>query len=190
MIKRLAISTLFSLFFTACQSPKPDFSLPERLDFQGKTYQKVTDNRLDEMRQALYLNVQLAKDPNNWTDGILLFVDRNSTNISLAERATLREVAFATQPNTQAKITINTAANGEKELTSQVIYPPTERFNDVQLEASRGRESRCGYEQMQVSLKKALSAKKSPNFTASSYQTELANLATALSQMAWQIGCQ
>ena len=103
--------------------------------------------------------------------------------MSLADRASLRQNAFAQQKDTQAKVEVV-----QNELRSEVIYPPTERFNDVQLEVSRGRDLQCGYAQMQFSDKWSAFANKSQNLTA--YHHVLSELALEFSRLAWQVNCQ
>lgn len=174
---------LFSLFLTACQLKTAQFTLPDEVTFQHQRFEKVTHSQLDEMQQLLYLPAGSTKNPDDWQKGILLFVDKNSKGMSLAERASLRQNAFAQQTDTQAKVVVT-----QNELRSEVLYPPTERFNDVQLEVSRGRELQCGYAQMQFSDKRLAFANKKQNLTA--YQQALSQLAVEFSQLAWQINCQ
>ena len=171
---------LFSLFLTACQFKTGGFDLPDAVTFQKQRFEKVTQNQIDEMQQLLYLPVEGAKNPENWQKGILIFVDKG---MSLADRASLRQNAFAQQVDTQAKVEV-----AQNELRSEVLYPPTERFNDVQLEVSRGRDLQCGYAQMQFSDKRSAFANKSQNLTA--YQQALSELALEFSRLAWQVNCQ
>lgn len=173
----------FSFFLTACQLKTSKFNLPDEVTFQHQRFDKVTHNQIDDMQQLLYLPADSSKDPENWQKGILLFVDKNSKGMSLSERAKLRQNSFAQQKDTKAKIEII-----KGELRSEVIYPPTERFADVQLEVSRGRELQCGYAQIQFSDKRSVSANKKQNLTA--YQHMLSQLAIEFSQLAWQINCK
>lgn len=185
----------FSLFLTACQTFKPhlnrSFSLPEQIFFQSQIFEKVTHNQLDEMQQLLYLPSDSEKNPNQWQRGILLFLDKNSLGKTLEERAALRQKTFAQQAGTQAKVAV-VGQTPYQELRTAVLYPPTERFQDVQLEVTRGRMSECGYEQMQLAdkqlIKRADFAKNKPKLTA--YQNELMTLAELFNQFAWQIRCQ
>ena len=174
---------LFSLFLTACQFKTGGFDLPESVTFQKQRFEKVTQNQIDEMQQLLYLPAEGAKNPENWQKGILIFVDKNSKGMSLADRASLRQNAFAQQVDTQAKVEV-----AQNELRSEVLYPPTERFNDVQLEVSRGRDLQCGYAQMQFSDKRSAFANKSQNLTA--YHQALSELALEFSRLAWQVNCK
>lgn len=181
---KLSRIAFFSLFLTACTLKNTDFVLPERVDFQGKSYEKVTHNAIDEMQQSLYLPADSAQDPENWHKGILFFLDQNVKNITLNERVLSRQNAYEKQNGTLAKVKVE-----GNELRSEVIYPPTERFNDVLLEVSRGREMQCGYGQIQVSEKQAVkNAKNFANLTA--YTQKITQLALALSQLAWQIECK
>lgn len=182
-ILRWGCFAIFSLFLTACQLKNSQFDLPDEVTFQQQRFEKVTHNQIDDMQQLLYLPAGSAKNPDNWQKGILLFVDKNSKEMSLAERALLRQNTFSQQEDTQANVVII-----KDELRSEVLYPPTERFNDVQLEVSRGRELQCGYAQMQFSDKRSAFANKKQNLTA--YQQALSQLAIEFSQLAWQITCK
>lgn len=173
----------FSLFLTACSLTQKQFDLPGKVDFQGKSYVKVTDNRIDEMRQLLYLPSEGKQDPEHWNKGILFFLDQNSQRKTLQQRVALRQAAFAKLSNTQSSVNIE-----QNELRSQVIYPPTERFNDVLFEVSRGRDLLCGYGQIQYSDKRPVIAKKRQNLTA--YQESLIQLAQQLAAMPWLITCK
>lgn len=181
--KNSIVFVLLSLFLSACSITQSQFKLPEQIDFQGKSYQKVTHNQIDEMQQLLYLPSQSEKNPENWQQGILLFLDKNAANKSLEERLTLRQNAFAKQSRTKANLVIE-----QNELRSQVIYPPTARFPDVLLEVSRGRNLTCGFGQMQFSDKRSVPAKNLQNL--SSYQGSLRELAQQFAKLAWQISCQ
>ena len=141
---------LFSLFLTACQFKTGGFDLPDAVTFQKQRFEKVTQNQIDEMQQLLYLPAEGAKNPENWQKGILIFVDKNSKGMSLADRASLRRNAFAQQVDTQAKIEV-----AQNELRSEVLYPPTERFNDVHLDVSRWLYFQCGYAKIQFSDKRS-----------------------------------
>lgn len=163
---------------SACVRAPLQFHLPEKVAFDGVNYHKITHTQLGEMQQSLYLPKDRADQPPNpddWAQGLLFFVDSRHT--PLAERLALREKAFARQTGTQAKLAIL-----NDELQSQVIYPPTERFQNQQLEVSRGRNSACGFSQMQLSHKRLVSEK--------NLQQPLADLALAFAALAWQIECR
>lgn len=179
---RHLIFVIFSLFLTACQVGQKHFQLPKNVQFQGKNYEQVTHNQIDDMQSLLYLPSNSSKNPENWQQGILLFVDKNSQGKNLRDRVALRQKSFnEAEALHQVKIDNN-------ELRSQVIYPPTARFNDVLLEVSRGRDSACGYSQIQFSDKRSISANVSPNLK--SYVAEVTALADALNALAWQIPCK
>lgn len=177
------VSLVFALLLSACVAEKAQFHLPQQVVFQGKSYQQTTDNQIDKMRQALFLLSDGRRDPDNWQQGILLFTDQTHPPKSLAERVNLRQTTFAQQADTQANVAIVAG-----ELQSQVIYPPTERFRDYQLEVSRGRDSQCGYSQMQFSLKYAVNAEKSADLGA--YWRDLTQLSLQFMQLPWQIECK
>lgn len=170
------------LLLSACVNKTSQFSVPEKVTFQEQTYIKTTQNQLGEMQHLLYLAENGKKDPENWEKGILLFLDKNSAAQTLEQRAAFRRSSFADKPDIYAKITTE-----QNELQSQIIYPPTKRFNNVMLEVTRGRNLVCGYGQIQFSDKRKI-AKKSPNLTV--YSQEIAKLSQAFNQMIWQIGCE
>lgn len=175
------------LFLAGCATQAPQFSVPEQITFWQETFEKVSHSQIDEMQQLLYLPQHSAKNPDNWQKGILLFLDKNSQGRTLQQRAELRKQRFAQQPQTLAKVELK-AVNGTTELQSQVIYPPTERFADVQLEVSRGQDLNCGFGQMQFADKRAVTAKKVQNLA--EFQPLVLDLAVHFSQLAWQIECK
>lgn len=175
-------AVLLTFLLSACVTKTAQFYLPEQVEFDGKSYVKVTHNHIDAMQQSLYLERESSRDSENWQKGILLFLDTNP-KMGLAERTALRQKAFAKQKETVAKVELV-----GQELQSQVIYPPTERFQNYQLEVTRGRPSQCGFSQMQFSDKRSVSAKNSQNLTA--YQQDLSKLTQQFAQLAWQIACK
>ncbi|MDO4698361.1 MAG: ABC transporter ATPase [Pasteurellaceae bacterium] len=177
----LLFAIIISLFLTACTTRVPELVFPEQLNFQGKTYQQVTDNRLGEMRQSLYLLRDSDKNPEQWQQGILLFSDRNTAEQTLAQRLATRQQHTAT---TQAAIDYHLT---QGELRSQGVYLPTERFPNVQLEVTRGRNLSCGYGQMQVAQKQKFA--KTDIFSPPCDQ-QLQQLATQFNQLAWQLECR
>lgn len=174
---------LTSVILSGCVTQTGSFSVPDTLTFQNKVFEKTTHTQLDEMQQLLYLPSGTDKNPDNWQQGVLIFLDKNSQNRTLAERAELRRSNFAKQPQTEAKVEVV-----HDELRSEVIYPPTERFQDVQLEVSRGRNLECGFGQMQFADKRSVSTKNVQNIQ--QYQPLVATLAQQFAQLAWQIGCK
>ncbi|QHB17704.1 ABC transporter ATPase [Mannheimia pernigra] len=190
MIERLfrrGILFASTLMIVACVSQREPFSVPEKVDFQGQTYVKVTVNQLDEMQHLLYLPEAGEKNTEQWEKGILFFLDKNSKNQTLEQRAAFRQSSFAKQ-----KDVVSTFKIEQNELQSSVIYPPTERFHNVMLEVTRGRNLDCGYGQMQFSDKRSLNkseiAKKSKNLTA--YNGAIAELTLEFNQLAWLVGCR
>lgn len=173
----------FVLFLSACMTQTASFSVPEKVFFQNKVFEKITHSELGEMQQMLYLPSGTAQDPDAWQQGVLIFLDRNSQGRTLAERMALRQSNFAAQDGTLANVKIQ----GE-ELQSQVIYPPTAHLTNVQLEVSRGREGICGFSQMQFADKRSVSSKKIPKLE--SYQPILADLMQQFEKLDWQILCR
>lgn len=182
LLKRGAVFVTCAIL-SGCVTQTGSFSVPEKLTFQNNVFEKTTHTQLDEMQQLLYLPSGTEKNPDNWQQGVLIFLDKNSQNRSLNERAELRRATFAKQPDTLAHIDLR----GD-ELRSEVIYPPTERFQDVQLEVSRGRNLECGFGQMQFADKRSVSTKNVQNIQ--QYQPLVATLAQQFAQLAWQIGCK
>ncbi|OOH91202.1 ABC transporter ATPase [Pasteurellaceae bacterium 15-036681] len=183
MYRNIVRVSLISFALTSCVLHQSQFALPDQVHFKDKTFTKVTSNQIDEMQQMLYLPENGSKNPEDWQQGILFFLDKNGQAKTLQQRAQLREQAFAKQLNTEAKVAI-----AQNELQSQVIYPPTERFNDVMLEVSRGRDSQCGYGQIQFSDKRSVAAKNLQNLTA--YQKTLSELALEFAKLPWLIECK
>lgn len=171
------------VLLTGCTIQSPQFSAPEKIAFQNQTFERVTHTQLDEMQQMLYLPSEGNKDPENWDKGLLIFLDKNSQERTLEERAELRRKAFAQQVQTQAKVEIK-----NQELHSQVIYPPTERFKNVQIEVSRGKDFACGFGQIQLADKRSVSRKNLQNLQ--QFQPLATQLSQQLAQLAWQIECQ
>ncbi|WP_324681980.1 ABC transporter ATPase [Bibersteinia trehalosi] len=173
----------FVFLLAGCISHPAQFSTPEKIVFQNQIFERITHNQLDEMQQMLYLPKDSGQTPENWQQGVLLFLDKNTQARSLSARAKLRQQRFADQVNTQATVAIN-----QQELQSQVIYPPTERWQNVQLEVTRGRDLDCGYGQMQFADKRSISDKNLQNLA--EFQPLLMQLAAQFAQLAWQIGCR
>ncbi len=182
MLRKIA---LLPFFLSSCAVYQAQFSVPDRVTFQGKTYEKVTDNHIDEMQQMLYLKQGGAKNPDEWQQGILFFLDQNSRNKTLSQRAELRRQAFSKQMDTEAQVAII-----ENELRSQVLYPPTTRFQNYQLEVTRGRDLHCGYGQIQFSDKRSVSAKNLQKSKLAAYLRDLNQLALQFAQMPWLIECK
>lgn len=190
MINVLFRARVFFIFavvtLAGCVTQTTPFFVPERVVFQGQNYIKVTDNQLDEMQHLLYLPENSPKNANSWDKGILFFLDKNSQGQTLEQRAAFRQSSFAKQQNVRAKFSIQ-----QNELQSSVIYPATQRFNNVMLEATRGRNLDCGYGQIQVSDKRKINhriAKNAENLTA--YIDEMMKLALSLNKMQWLIECR
>lgn len=177
---------LLPLLLSACVSQTEradDFRVPQVVEFQGNRFEQANHSHIDDMQQLLYLPQQSEKNPNNWQQGILIFLDKNHQGQTLSERAELRRQRFTEQPQTYAQVSV---ANGE--LESRVIYPPSVRFPDVMLEVSRGRNLTCGFGQIQFADKRSVSGKNVQNL--SLYRTTLAELAGRFAQLPWLIGCK
>lgn len=125
--------TLVALSLAGCVSQSPQFAVPDAIRFGQDTFVKVTHSQIDEMQHLLYLPEKSEKNLENWQKGILFFLDKNSKNQTLEQRAAFRQASFAKKPELEAKVAIE-----QNELHSSVIYPPTERFNNVMLEVTRG----------------------------------------------------
>lgn len=183
-VERVPFVFLFcALFLSACVNQTASFSVPEKVLFQNKVFEKMTHSELGDMQQMLYLASGTAQNPDDWQQGVLIFLDRNTQGRTIAERMALRQASFAAQDGTLANVTIQ----GE-ELQSQVIYPPTARFANVQLEVSRGRESLCGFSQMQFADKRSVLGEKTQELE--SYRPILANLMQQFEKLDWQILCR
>lgn len=179
---------LLVLALTGCanlttEQNKPNFMLPDKILFQDERFDLVQQTQLDEMKQALYLPNYSDKNPNQWQKAIFLLIDKNTNQRELVERAKFREQHFAKQNGVVYDIRVN-----QNELKSLVAYPPSEQENNVMLEVSRGRNSLCGFEQMQFADKRLVFAEKSQKL--GDYQTDLKRLAQLFDDLAWQIECK
>lgn len=181
VIKKYALGV--AMLATACTSRLPEIHFPAQINFQGKTYQQVTDNRLGEMRQSLYLPSDSEKNPEDWQQGFLLFSDQNSAGQTLEQRLALRKETVVNLPETDIAYQVE-----QNELRSQAIYPPTEHFKNVQLEVTRGRNLACGYGQMQFADKRSVVANHLPNLTA--YQQDLKRFTHEFNRFAWILECR
>lgn len=179
----LRIILLLSLLISGCSVHNGQFSVPTHIHFSGKVFESVLDNQLDEMRQILYLPQDSTKNPDDWQQGFLIFLDRNLQGRTLSERQQLRQQSFDQQSNTQAKVIVS-----NNELQSQVLYPSTERFSDYQLEVTRGRDFACGFGQMQFADKRSDFTKNLQLQTA--YRQKLKDLAHSLAQLPWLMECR
>lgn len=174
---------LFSLLLTGCATQK-SFSFPERIDFQGKKYEKTRHNQIDKLEQLLYLPNKDDKNLENWQSAILIFLDRNIPIQPLQTRLMWRQQMYIKHPSIHIKLQIK-----QDELRSEILYPPNERQKNIQLEVTRGQNSNCGYGQVQFSDKRSDFGNNLQNMLAS-YQQELTKLAQQFAQLPWPIGCQ
>lgn len=180
-MRRLTFFALFSLFLTACSNQFSTFRIPEKIAFLDETFEKANHSQLDEMQQLLYLPSRSDKNPDNWAMGILIFLDSDKELKSLEERLALRK-SYVQMPETQMQIAV--VGN---ELHSEIIYPPTERFQNIQLEATRGRNLACGFGQMQFAYKLP---KPKKGISLSQYQPKLSEIAHRFAALPWQIHCE
>ncbi|MCK3657037.1 hypothetical protein A4G19_15350 [Pasteurellaceae bacterium Macca] len=177
---------IFPFFLTACSLNAPHFVQPQKVQLNGQSYEMVTDNRLDHLRQSLYLPSNSSRNPDDWQQGILLFSEEGKTVQSLAERVRFRQ-DFAKKKGTHSQIALVDNQGVEQELRSEAIHPPTARFQNVQLEVTRGRNSACGYSQIQFAKKEPV-RKQTSDLTA--FQSQLTELAQLLAALPWQMECQ
>lgn len=187
MMKKLF--PLLVLALTGCtnlttgQQNTPNFALPDKILFQDERFDLVQQTQLDEMKQALYLPNETDQNPNQWQKAILLLIDKNTNQRSLLERAKFRDQQYAKQSGVVYDINVS-----QNELKSLIAYPPNERENNVMLEVSRGRNSLCGFEQMQFADKRLAFLEKSQKL--GDYQSDLKRLALLFDDLAWQIECK
>ncbi len=173
------------LFLTACVnqvSSSNTFQIPHKIRFEGKEYVQASHNQLDEMQHLLYLPDDEKVDSEHWQQGMLIFLDKNSQHKTLAQRLALREKVFKQQPKTIAKLQVV-----NDELHSEILYPPTSREQNIQLDVSRGRNLDCGFAEIQYATKRSNFAKNLPNLTA--YKKDLIKLAEQFKKLNWQIKC-
>lgn len=180
--KKLGVTSLL-LLLTACST---QLRFPDHLYYHNEKYQKVTDNRIDQMRQSLYLKSGSQETPDNWRTGILLFSDKNPENKTLEQRLASRKETMVYLPDTYVHYAIEPHyVDGQPELRSKIIYQPTEYFKFFQLEITRGRNLPCGYGQIQLADKRFAFAQDQPN-----YQQEIKLLASHFDALDWQLECR
>ncbi|MDP8079862.1 hypothetical protein [Phocoenobacter skyensis] len=182
----------FCLYLTACvsygsqQPQKLSFNIPQSIKFDGKEYIKSNHSRLEGMEHIVYLSNNKKVNTENWQQAIFIFLDNSVAvrpAISLKERLNIRKNIYKSQHKILADLIINNA-----ELQSKIISPPTEREHNILLEVSRGRNSQCGFGEIQYAIKRLDFAKNLPNVTA--YKAEVNEIATQFAQLKWQIKCQ
>ncbi|HDL3378624.1 TPA: ABC transporter ATPase, partial [Mannheimia haemolytica] len=98
--------TLVALSLAGCVSQSPQFAVPDAIRFGQDTFVKVTHSQIDEMQHLLYLPEKSEKNLENWQKGILFFLDKNSKNQTLEQRAAFRQASFAKKPELEAKVAI------------------------------------------------------------------------------------
>lgn len=178
----------YCVYLTACTNQvtqlPTEFQLPEKVNFKGEEFVLAKKSQIDEMQHILYLPKGKKADPEHWQQGILFFLDKNSKQQTLVERSTLRLHSF----QQKAKVETNIEITQNNELRTDVIYPPTERYKNVQLDVARGRNLVCGFGEMQYSEKRSDYAKNLQNLR--SYRKDLMQLAIQFSKLNWQIQCK
>ncbi|MDP8170759.1 ABC transporter ATPase [Pasteurella skyensis] len=182
----------FCLYLTTCvsyssqQPQKLSFNIPQSIKFDGQEYIKSNHSRLEGMEHIVYLSHNKKVNTENWQQAIFIFLDNSVAvrpAISLKERLNIRKNIYKSQHKILADLTINNA-----ELQSKIISPPTEREHNILLEVFRGRNSQCGFGEIQYAIKRLDFAKNLPNVTA--YKAEVNKIATQFAQLKWQIKCQ
>ncbi|MBR0573459.1 MULTISPECIES: ABC transporter ATPase [Pasteurellaceae] len=182
----------FCLYLTACvsyssqQPQKLSFNIPQSIKFDGQEYIKSNHSRLEGMEHIVYLPHNKKINTKNWQQAIFIFLDNIvevRPAISLEERIHIRQNVYKSQHKILADLIINNA-----ELQSKIISPPTEREHNILLEVSRGRNSQCGFGEIQYAIKRLDFAKNLPNVTA--YKKEIIKLADRFKQLDWQILCK
>ncbi|MDP8163472.1 ABC transporter ATPase [Pasteurella skyensis] len=182
----------FCLYLTACvshnsqQPQKLSFNIPQSIKFDGQEYIKSNHSRLEGMEHIVYLPNNKKVNTENWQQAIFIFLDNSVAvrpAISLKERLNIRKNIYKSQHKILADLAINNA-----ELQSKIISPPTEREHNILLEVFRGRNSQCGFGEIQYAIKRLDFAKNLPNVTA--YKAEVNDIATQFAQLKWQIKCQ
>lgn len=176
-------ASLLTLFLSACTFNTQDDYLPSTIDYDGQTFVQVTKNQIGKMQQFLYLPETDNKDPNNWQKGIIAFIDQSIPKKTLTERAQFRKAFFLKQKNILSRISVI-----KNELWSEIIYPPTDRSQNIQFEISQGKELECGYAQVQISEKLSASEIKWQQLVV--YNNFLEKLRLNLKNLPWFIQCK
>lgn len=182
----------FCFFLTACVntssqkiSSKRDsqpFKLPQEIIFEGEHYVPVKHSQINEMQNIVYLLKLEKQNLKNWQKALFIFLDENTQNKTLQQRLNLREIIFKQQPKIIAKLQII-----NNELQGKIIYPPTQREQNVQLSISRGRNLECGFAEIQYAEKRLDFMK---NLQKQIIQKEVKQNAQKLSKLDWIISCK
>ncbi|MGV6987448.1 hypothetical protein ACWA5Z_00320 [Testudinibacter sp. P80/BLE/0925] len=145
----MAIKSVFllalCLLFSACSSVEQSktFQAPEKIKFNGKTFQRGKSVDLVEMVRYVY-------HPNGNSgsrEKAVLFFDRNKQELSLRQRLELRQKSYQQSDNTLAEMSIT-----DETLYSQLVYRPSERFAYWGVELAKGRNmADCGFLEFQYS---------------------------------------
>lgn len=153
MTKFTKIAFFFTaLLLTGCIST-PKLAVPEAINHNNNTYYLVSQQDLGEI--ARYFYVPKADNQENWHSSIELLQDRNWSQRTLDDRITLRKGVYQ---NTGVKHF--DLYRQKDQLFAFVIYEPTERNKDWQVDVALGKDIPfCGFIQYQYSLKVARNRK-------------------------------
>ncbi|NBI42808.1 hypothetical protein GVX76_04775 [[Haemophilus] felis] len=121
--------------------------VPKELHYQQRTYQLQAQQDLGTIARFVYLteNDQL----NNWQSALELLLDPNVLTQSLEQRLALRKRVYQNTGVRNANLYLE-----NNSLWGVIIYPPTEKHQDWQIDVLQGRNvQNCGFMQYQFSRK-------------------------------------
>ncbi|MGC6247382.1 hypothetical protein ACNO7L_04270 [Bisgaard Taxon 45] len=147
MQKRVFILTvLIGLLLTGCAT-KPRLVVPQQITHNQHTYTLATQQDLGNLARFFYL--EPGERVEQWKSAVEVLFDRNPMQVSLEERIALRQRVYRNTGVKQFKL-----QQQQDTLYSFVIYEPTVKNNDWQVDVAKGKGiAGCGFVQYQYSLK-------------------------------------
>ncbi|AKD37965.1 hypothetical protein I926_03185 [Pasteurella multocida subsp. multocida OH4807] len=143
---RLMLTALFALLLGGCAS-NSQLLVPQQLTHNKHTYQLVAQQDLGTMARFFYL--ENDEQLETWKSAVELLFDRNQAKLTLDERVALRSRVYHNTGVKHFKL-----QSEEDSLYAYVIYEPTVKNNDWQVDVAKGKTiQNCGFVQYQYSLK-------------------------------------
>ncbi|MGC7560510.1 hypothetical protein [Pasteurella sp. PK-2025] len=183
----LILTALFAFCLTGCVS-RPQLAAPQQIVHNKHTYVLAAQQDLGQIARFFYLEEQ--DNVEKWKSAVELLFDRNPMQNSLQDRISLRQRVYR---NTGVKhFKLQEKADS---LYAFVIYEPTVKNNDWQVDVARGKNVlNCGFVQYQYSFK-VPKTKKIRNMSNEKVARYLKKYVAEkelkqLSQHDWQWGCQ
>ncbi|MDY0501804.1 hypothetical protein NMU76_05680 [Pasteurella multocida] len=140
------LTVLIGLLLSGCAS-KPQLVAPQQITHNQHTYTLATQQDLGNLARFFYL--EEGESVENWKSAVELLFDRNPMQVSLGDRIALRQRVYKNTGVKHFKL-----QQQQETLYSFVIYEPTVKNNDWQVDVAKGKGiAGCGFVQYQYSLK-------------------------------------